>query len=162
MARNEPFVVGRDSPDRNGQVVGADPEIAACVALQEFDDRSGPARTLHDLGTGQCVMLANPGGEHQRVNAAQGGDRRPASRCDRRRARSLRAPPDLRLLKRLDQSVEQNPFEAAIVEANAVLVVLIEGVHRTPRRGELGRVADISGSCVPCRSYRDIKGNALG
>lgn len=46
------------------------------------------------------------------------------SRCDRRRARSLRAPPDLRLLKRLDQSVEQNPVEAAIVEPNAVLVVL--------------------------------------
>jgi hypothetical protein len=66
------------------------------------------------------------------------------------------------LLKRLDQSIEQDPVEAAIVKANAILVVLIEGVHRTPRRGELGKVADISGSCAPSRSHRDIKGNALG
>jgi hypothetical protein len=38
----------------------------------------------------------------------------------------------LRLLKRLDQSVEQDPVEAAIVETNAILVVLIEGVHGKP------------------------------
>ena len=48
-----------------------------------------------------------------------------------------------------------------IVKANAVLVVLIEGGHGRPRRGELGKVADVSGSCA-CRSRRDIKGNAPG
>ena len=42
MARNEPFLVGRDSPDRNGRSVCADPEVAARVALR-IDDRSGPA-----------------------------------------------------------------------------------------------------------------------
>ena len=35
----------------------------------------------------------------------------------------------LGLLKRLDQAVEQDPVEAAIAEADAVLVVLVEGVH---------------------------------
>jgi hypothetical protein len=35
----------------------------------------------------------------------------------------------LGLLKRLDQSVEQNSVEAAIVKTNAILVVLVEGVH---------------------------------
>ncbi len=38
----------------------------------------------------------------------------------------------LRLLKRLDQSVEQDPVEAAIVETDAILMVLIEGVHEKP------------------------------
>ena len=38
----------------------------------------------------------------------------------------------LRLLKRLDQSVEQDPVEAAIVETNAIPVVLIERVHGKP------------------------------
>ena len=42
MARHEPFLVGWDSPDRNGRIVGADPEVDACVALR-VDDRSGPA-----------------------------------------------------------------------------------------------------------------------
>ena len=37
-----------------------------------------------------------------------------------------------RLLKRLDQSVEQDPIEAAIAKADAGLVVLIEGVHGSP------------------------------
>ena len=35
----------------------------------------------------------------------------------------------LRLLERLDQAVEQDPVEAAIAEADAVLVVLVKGVH---------------------------------
>jgi hypothetical protein len=35
----------------------------------------------------------------------------------------------LGLPKRLNQSVEQDPIKAAIVEANAVLMVLIEGIH---------------------------------
>src|SRR5271165_1874769 len=66
----------------------------------------------------------------------------------------------LRLLKRLDQSVEQYPVEAAIVKANAVLVVLIEGVHGRPRRGELGRVADISGSCAPVQEPKGYQGQS--
>jgi hypothetical protein len=68
----------------------------------------------------------------------------------------------LRLLKRLDQSVEQDPIEAAIVKANAVLVVLIEGVHGSPAEVNSARVADISSSCAPSRRCRDIKGSALG
>jgi len=64
----------------------------------------------------------------------------------------------LRLLKRLDQSVEQNPVEAAIVKANAALMVLIEGVHGSPRRGELGSVAHLSGSCPPVQELQGYQG----
>lgn len=35
----------------------------------------------------------------------------------------------LRLLERLDQPVDQDPIEAPIGETNAILVMLVEGVH---------------------------------
>src|SRR5260370_15259277 len=63
-----------------------------------------------------------------------------------------------RLLKRLDQSVEQNPVEAAIVKANAVLVVLIEGINGRPRRRELVRVAAPTGSGLPFPDPRGEQG----
>ena len=37
-----------------------------------------------------------------------------------------------RLLKRLDQSVQQNPIEAPIAPTNAIPVVFIKGVHEKP------------------------------
>jgi hypothetical protein len=36
------------------------------------------------------------------------------------------------LLERLDQPIQQNPIEASVMPANAVLVVLEEGVHGPP------------------------------
>ena len=39
-------------------------------------------------------------------------------------------------LERLDQPVQQNPIEATILPANAVLVVVIKGVHERPRRDD--------------------------
>ena len=68
------------------------------------------------------------------------------------------------------QRIAINPERVASIieiEPGRVVVVLpdsglIEGVHGRPRRGELGKVADISGSCAPCSSCGDIKGNALG
>src|SRR5271154_2891825 len=47
-----------------------------------------------------------------------------------------KADHQLRLLKRLGKAVEQDPVEAAIAEADAVLVVLVEGVH--PRLSSSG------------------------
>jgi hypothetical protein len=38
----------------------------------------------------------------------------------------------LRLLERLDQPVDQDPIEAPIRETNAILVMLVEGVHGHP------------------------------
>ena len=38
----------------------------------------------------------------------------------------------LRLLERLDQSVDQDPIEAPVPETNAILVMLVEGVHGHP------------------------------
>jgi hypothetical protein len=38
----------------------------------------------------------------------------------------------LGLLKRLDQPVDQDPIEAAVPETNAILVMLVEGVHGNP------------------------------
>ena len=38
----------------------------------------------------------------------------------------------LRLLERLDQPVDQDPIEAPIREPNAILVMLVEGVHGHP------------------------------
>jgi hypothetical protein len=52
----------------------------------------------------------------------------PADRIDLPVAREQADHP-LRLLERLDQAVEQDPVEAAIAEADVVLVVLIKGVH---------------------------------
>jgi len=43
----------------------------------------------------------------------------------------------LELLERLDRAVEQNPVKAAIAEANVILVVLIESVHRELLCGEI-------------------------
>jgi hypothetical protein len=42
---------------------------------------------------------------------------------------SKKADHTLGLLKRLDQAVEQDTVEAAIAEADAVLVVFVESVH---------------------------------
>jgi len=39
-----------------------------------------------------------------------------------------------RLLERLDQSVQQDPVKATIVETNAVLVMLVKRIHESPRR----------------------------
>jgi hypothetical protein len=41
---------------------------------------------------------------------------------------------------------QSHPVETATVEANAVLVVLVEGVHGTPRRCDTGRLSERS-SC---------------
>ena len=41
----------------------------------------------------------------------------------------------LRLLERLNQSVQQNPIEASVMPPNAVLVVFVEGVHGGPPAG---------------------------
>jgi hypothetical protein len=38
----------------------------------------------------------------------------------------------LRLLERLDEPVDQDPIEAPIPETNAILVMLVEGVHDDP------------------------------
>jgi hypothetical protein len=38
----------------------------------------------------------------------------------------------LRLLERLDQSVQQNPIEAPVAPANAILVMFVERVHERP------------------------------
>jgi hypothetical protein len=40
-----------------------------------------------------------------------------------------KADDPLWLLERLDQPVQQNPVETAIMPEDAVLVVLVEGVH---------------------------------
>src|SRR6516162_7711770 len=49
----------------------------------------------------------------------------------------------LGLLKRLDEPVEQDSVETAIAKADAVLVMLVEGIHRRlPRSG--------AGSVTPC------------
>jgi len=42
-----------------------------------------------------------------------------------------------RLLKGLDETVEQNPVKAAIPETNAILVMLVEGVHSQLLCGEI-------------------------
>jgi hypothetical protein len=68
----------------------------------------------------------------------------------------------LGLPKRLNQSVEQDPIKAAIVEANAVLMVLIEGIHGGPCRCEFGRITDHVRFSFPSWRDRDIKGKALG
>jgi hypothetical protein len=47
----------------------------------------------------------------------------------------------LGLLERLDQAVEQDPVEAAIAEADAVLVVLVKGVHHRLLSSRAGRLA---------------------
>jgi hypothetical protein len=39
----------------------------------------------------------------------------------------------LRLLERLDQSIQQNPIEAAVAELDAILVMFEKGVHGTSR-----------------------------
>jgi len=36
-----------------------------------------------------------------------------------------------RLLKRLNQAVEQEPVEAPIAESDAIFVMFVKGVHRT-------------------------------
>src|SRR5260370_5819832 len=41
------------------------------------------------------------------------------------------------LLKRLDQSIQEQPIETTIGEANAMLVMLEEGVHENLQRGEI-------------------------
>jgi hypothetical protein len=45
----------------------------------------------------------------------------------------VKEPDDaLRLLERLDEPVDQDPIEAPIPETNAILVMLVEGVHGGP------------------------------
>ena len=73
MARNEALLVGRDGPNRNGRVVGADPEVAARIAIR-IEDCADPSRTVHDLGPGHRVVLADSAGENQPIDAAQGRD----------------------------------------------------------------------------------------
>jgi hypothetical protein len=46
------------------------------------------------------------------------------------------ADDSFRLLKRLDQPVQQNPIETPIAEADAILVVLEKGVHENLQWGE--------------------------
>jgi hypothetical protein len=58
----------------------------------------------------------------------------------------------------LDQSNEQDPLEAAIVETNAILVVLIEGVHGKPRRCDFNRVTDLSHSCSTAEELQGYQG----
>jgi hypothetical protein len=48
-------------------------------------------------------------------------------------ATGVEEPDDaLRLLERLDEPVDQDPIEAAIPETNAILAMLVEGVHGGP------------------------------
>ena len=70
MARDEPLLVGWDRPNRNSRVVGADPEVATGIAIR-VEDSADPSRLVHDLGSGHRVVLANPAGEHQRIDTAQ-------------------------------------------------------------------------------------------
>jgi len=86
------------------------------------------------------------------------------------------------LLEGLNQSVEQDPIEAPIAKADAVLVMLIEGVHGIPRLVDSaklihGQRLGINGRCGDGEYTRvflrgvaaggksteqDIKGAALG
>ncbi len=43
----------------------------------------------------------------------------------------------LRLLKRLDQPVEQDAIETSIAEANVTLMMLVEGVHGILQCGQI-------------------------
>ena len=52
----------------------------------------------------------------------------------------------LGLLKRLDQAVEQDPVKAAIAEADAVLVMFVEGVH-----GRLPLIRSRQNNPPPCQ-----------
>ena len=99
--------------------------------------------------------------------------------------------PPLRLLERLNQSVEQDAIKAPVAKADAVLVMLEEGVHGTPGVGECHKLTSwmpsadraIGGADTPANrgrrdlrvsrrraaaargtvgSARDIKGGALG
>ena len=57
------------------EVVGADPEIATRIAIR-IEYGADLLRPVHDLGPGHRVVLADPAGEHQRIDAAQGRDQR--------------------------------------------------------------------------------------
>jgi hypothetical protein len=68
----------------------------------------------------------------------------------------------LRLLERLNQSIQKDAIKATVVPTNAVLVVFIEGVHECPAE-------PISAGLMPSLNVLygradgwDIKGGALG
>jgi hypothetical protein len=89
-------------------------DIFVATTLWRLDDRSLPS-------VGPLL--------HPAVESFSGGTQHiPADRTDLPVAGEQTDHP-LRLLERLDQAVEQDPVEAAIAEADVVLVVLIKGVH---------------------------------
>jgi hypothetical protein len=64
----------------------------------------------------------------------------------------------------LDKAVEQDPVEAPISKANAILMVLVERVHGHLLRGEIPGAYAMNGSTgvLQGRHHGDIKGAALG
>ena len=68
----------------------------------------------------------------------------------------------LGLLKWLDEPVEQDPVETAIAKADAVLVVVVKGIHRRLPRSGAGSITPCHIGLVGAEQVRDIKGEALG
>jgi len=68
----------------------------------------------------------------------------------------------LRLLERLNQSIQKDAIKATVVPTNAVLVVFIERVHENPRRADLSRVMPSLNVLYGRADGWDIKGEALG
>jgi hypothetical protein len=64
----------------------------------------------------------------------------------------------LRLLKRLNQTVQQQPVEAPVTESDAIFVMFVKGVHGTLLRGQIPGAYRRERLCV----NGDIKGGALG
>jgi hypothetical protein len=68
----------------------------------------------------------------------------------------------LRLLERLNQSIQKDAIKATVVPTNAALVVFIEGVHEGPPPSRSQQGNSIIERALRPRGRRDIKGGALG
>ena len=118
-----------------GLVADGDQDAGRFARLQHDDDlvRLGPpeirfgefvATTLRRLHNGN-VALRRPRLQPQ-LKAIGDAMQDPSAHRIQLSVGVEKPDHSLRLLKRLDQSVEQDPVEAAIVETNAILILLIE------------------------------------